>query len=290
MLRSNLRSHDMCARYAGDEFVMVSTGCGRDQAESRARELQDAVAASTSTWPTTSGRLASARAWPCSPTTARRPTPCSRWPTAGCTRQGRSQAPDRPVAGDRARRRMSAMPRPVGGGCRGEPARERARAGRAGHRRRYRGRPSPATPPSVARRAARPRRRRRHASRAAAGDAAPRRGALEPRRRPLHDRAAGLDWRVRAVRRVGQARTAGRALLLLCDDSQDFRPACRADPGAGAESQLRARRNGVCPDPRYWGTGLLIETPGSPWISRSAARPSCASRHGRRSRTAAETA
>ena len=33
----------MCVRYAGDEFVVVLTDCGRGQAESKRLELEDAV-------------------------------------------------------------------------------------------------------------------------------------------------------------------------------------------------------------------------------------------------------
>lgn len=42
-LRSCLRVYDLCARYAGDEFVVVLGDCDTEQAESRRAELQRAV-------------------------------------------------------------------------------------------------------------------------------------------------------------------------------------------------------------------------------------------------------
>jgi diguanylate cyclase (GGDEF)-like protein len=44
-LRAHLRLYDVCARYAGDEFVIILNGCDQDQAERRRRELQDGIAA-----------------------------------------------------------------------------------------------------------------------------------------------------------------------------------------------------------------------------------------------------
>jgi diguanylate cyclase (GGDEF)-like protein len=43
VLRAAIRPYDMCVRYAGDEFVVVLTDCGRGQAESKRVELEDAV-------------------------------------------------------------------------------------------------------------------------------------------------------------------------------------------------------------------------------------------------------
>ncbi len=43
VLRGAIRPYDMCVRYAGDEFVVVLTDCGRGQAESKRVELEEAV-------------------------------------------------------------------------------------------------------------------------------------------------------------------------------------------------------------------------------------------------------
>jgi diguanylate cyclase (GGDEF)-like protein len=45
VLRSALREYDVCARYAGDEFVVIVGDCDRTQAERRRHEIQEAVAA-----------------------------------------------------------------------------------------------------------------------------------------------------------------------------------------------------------------------------------------------------
>ena len=42
-LSATIRTYDICVRYAGDEFIAVLSGCGRDEAAVRCRELQDAV-------------------------------------------------------------------------------------------------------------------------------------------------------------------------------------------------------------------------------------------------------
>jgi diguanylate cyclase (GGDEF)-like protein len=43
VLGAAIRPYDMCVRYAGDEFIVVVSGCGREEAESRRRELKKAV-------------------------------------------------------------------------------------------------------------------------------------------------------------------------------------------------------------------------------------------------------
>jgi diguanylate cyclase (GGDEF)-like protein len=43
MLRTAIRPYDICVRYAGDEFIVLLSGCGRDEAEKKRLELQQAV-------------------------------------------------------------------------------------------------------------------------------------------------------------------------------------------------------------------------------------------------------
>ena len=44
VLRAETRPYDVCVRYAGDEFVVLLSDCGRDEAEHKRAELQDAIA------------------------------------------------------------------------------------------------------------------------------------------------------------------------------------------------------------------------------------------------------
>jgi diguanylate cyclase (GGDEF)-like protein len=45
VLREAIRPYDVCVRYAGDEFIIVLSGCGLEEAEAKRVEFQRAVAA-----------------------------------------------------------------------------------------------------------------------------------------------------------------------------------------------------------------------------------------------------
>ena len=43
VLRTAIRPYDICVRYAGDEFIVVLSGCDADEAESKRAELQQSI-------------------------------------------------------------------------------------------------------------------------------------------------------------------------------------------------------------------------------------------------------
>ena len=43
VLRTTIRPYDICVRYAGDEFIVVMSGCGAEEAEQKREELQRAI-------------------------------------------------------------------------------------------------------------------------------------------------------------------------------------------------------------------------------------------------------
>ena len=43
VLRTTIRPYDICVRYAGDEFIVVMSGCGADEAEQKRDELQRSI-------------------------------------------------------------------------------------------------------------------------------------------------------------------------------------------------------------------------------------------------------
>jgi diguanylate cyclase (GGDEF)-like protein len=45
VLQQTTRPYDTCIRYGGDEFVVLLSSCGRDEAEEQRRRLQNAVTA-----------------------------------------------------------------------------------------------------------------------------------------------------------------------------------------------------------------------------------------------------
>ncbi len=87
VLRTGIRPYDICVRYAGDEFIVVLSGCNGEEAERKRLELQRAVDAlqfeGAARARCCRSRSASARR--CSRTTATATRRCWRRPTAACT-------------------------------------------------------------------------------------------------------------------------------------------------------------------------------------------------------------
>ena len=85
VLRGGIRPYDICVRYAGDEFIVVLSGCGADEAERKRVELQRAMEDVVfEARPGRRLRWRSASARRSTRTTARPTRRCSPPPTAAC--------------------------------------------------------------------------------------------------------------------------------------------------------------------------------------------------------------
>ena len=97
VLRSAIRPYDICVRYAGDEFIVVLSGCGQEEAERKRVELQRTVDRSrvrSAPGPPDSARR-SASAPRSTRRTARPTRRCSRRPTAACIATRRAASSSR---------------------------------------------------------------------------------------------------------------------------------------------------------------------------------------------------
>ena len=109
VLRAGIRPYDICVRYAGDEFIVVLSGCGGEEAERKRLELQRAV--DELQFEARPGKMLplaisiGAAVFPHDGDSTRR---CSPPPTAGCTATRRRRK--RETRRRRRRRRARATP------------------------------------------------------------------------------------------------------------------------------------------------------------------------------------
>jgi GGDEF domain-containing protein len=98
VLRAAIRPYDICVRYAGDEFIVVLSGCGADEAEHKRQELQKSIdEVYFEARPGKRLQLGISVGARSSRRTASPTKRCSPRPTAGCIRTSRaaSAAPGR---------------------------------------------------------------------------------------------------------------------------------------------------------------------------------------------------
>ena len=214
VLRAAIRPYDICVRYAGDEFIVVLSGCGADEAEQKRQELQQGVDAVY--FEARPGKRAAARHQ-----RRRGGVPARRRVVRGAARDRRQ--PDVPGQGEpQAAQRPHRLARPVSAAGRGSarrahghrhPARrERDRLARAG-----RGQPAAACRTATA------------DSRPAAADS-PSSGNIRTFCPPaiFRSSASGARRRPRASSgcRSAGVRSATRPARRRCSASADSRTAC----------------------------------------------------------------
>ena len=105
VLRAETRPYDVCVRYAGDEFVVLLSGCGRDEAEHKRVELQEAIA-----------RLPF-EVRPGRPLTLGCSCGSASFPQDGASYEALLSIADRRMYEDKARRKEAATSQPAAGGA-----------------------------------------------------------------------------------------------------------------------------------------------------------------------------